>query len=53
MREDRYVVRGAISVDGMEDKRDRHCVRASLSEQDLDAVGGASGREGLRRTRPR
>lgn len=25
---------------------------ASLSEQDFESVGGASGREGLRRTRP-
>jgi hypothetical protein len=29
-----------------------HCLRESLSEQDFESVGGASGREGLRRTTP-
>lgn len=35
-----------------EDRRDVHCLRAILSEQDFESVGGASGREGLRRTMP-
>lgn len=30
-----------------------HCLRASLSEQDLEREGGASEREGLRRMMPR
>ena len=30
-----------------------HCESASLSVQDLESVGGASGREGFRRTAPR
>jgi hypothetical protein len=32
--------------------REVACLRESLSEQDLESVGGASGREGLRRTTP-
>lgn len=34
-------------------RREVACARASLSVQDLLRVGGASGREGLQRTRPR
>jgi hypothetical protein len=36
----------------MEERREVHCLRAILSEQDFERVGGASGREGLRRTFP-
>lgn len=36
-----------------EERREVHCFRASLSEQDFESVLGASGREGLRRTIPR
>jgi hypothetical protein len=36
-----------------EERREVDCFRESLSEQDLESVGGASGREGLRRTEPR
>lgn len=39
--------------DDGEERRDVHWVLASLSEQDFERVGGASGREGLRRTIPR
>jgi hypothetical protein len=39
--------------DMMEERREVHCLRDSLSEQDFERVGGASGREGLRRTVPR
>lgn len=44
---------GEMKRDVMEERMDVYCVAASLSEQDLESVGGASGREGLRRTRPR
>jgi len=37
----------------MEERREVHCLSASLSEQDFESVGGASGREGFRRTMPR
>lgn len=36
----------------MEERREVYCLRAILSEQDFERVGGASGREGLRRTFP-
>ena len=35
------------------DKREVNCLRVSLSVHDFERVGGASGREGFRRTRPR
>lgn len=35
------------------ERREVHCLMASLSVHDFERVGGASGREGLRRTRPR
>lgn len=35
------------------ERREVTCLRESLSEQDFESVGGASGREGLRRMRPR
>jgi hypothetical protein len=35
-----------------DERRDVHCFRASLSEQDFDKVGGASGREGFLRIIP-
>jgi hypothetical protein len=38
--------------DVTDDRREVACLADSLSEQDLDNVGGASGREGLRRTAP-
>jgi hypothetical protein len=53
MREDKYALRGAISSDVRDDSSDVHCVSASLSVQDFDNVGGASGLEGFRRTAPR
>ena len=37
----------------MDDKSEVVCFAASLSEQDLLSVGGASGREGFARTMPR
>jgi hypothetical protein len=36
-----------------DDNREAPCVRAILSEHDFDSVGGASGREGFKRTAPR
>lgn len=36
----------------MEDSKEVDSLADSLSEQDFDRVGGASGREGLRRTAP-
>lgn len=36
-----------------EESKEVDCLRASLSVQDFERVGGASGREGLRRTMPR
>jgi hypothetical protein len=44
---------GGRKTDVREERRDVHCLRASLSEQDLEREGGASPREGLRRTIPR
>lgn len=35
-----------------EERRDVHCVRASLSVHDFERVGGASGLEGFKRTAP-
>jgi hypothetical protein len=36
-----------------EESKDVLCMRESLSEQDFERLGGASAREGLRRTCPR
>ena len=36
-----------------EERREAHCFSASLSLHDLEWVGGASPRAGLRRTMPR
>jgi hypothetical protein len=47
------VFSGEMSSDTGADSREVACLRLSLSEQDLESVGGASGREGLRRMRPR
>lgn len=44
---------GWMRRDVREERRERAWWRDSLSEQDLERVGGASGREGLRRTMPR
>jgi hypothetical protein len=44
---------GEMKRDGREERRVRSWVEASLSLQDFERVGGASGREGLRRTMPR
>jgi hypothetical protein len=41
-----------MSRDVREERREVPCLRDSLSEQDLDSVGGASPRAGLRRTIP-
>lgn len=35
------------------ERREVLCLRESLSEQDFESVGGASERDGLRRTEPR
>ena len=43
---------GEMSRDVIDERSEVHCLRAILSEQDLDSVGGASGREGFRRTVP-
>jgi hypothetical protein len=37
----------------MDERSEVDCLSVSLSEHDLERVGGASGRAGLRRTRPR
>jgi hypothetical protein len=51
-REEIYMLAGETSRDVTELRRDVHCFRAILSEQDFESVGGASGREGLRLTIP-
>jgi hypothetical protein len=48
-----YAFRGDNRVEVTEERSEVPCLSASLSVQDLLRVGGASGREGLRRTRPR
>ena len=40
----RYTFWGMISSEASEDSKDVHCLNASLSEQDLESVGGLSGR---------
>jgi hypothetical protein len=47
------MLEGEIRREVRELRREVLCLRASLSEQDLESVGGASGRDGLRRTMPR
>ena len=42
-----------MSREVMEERREVDCLSASLSEQDFERVGGASGREGLPLTCPR
>lgn len=39
-----YAFDGDIRVDAREPRRDVHCFKASLSEQDLESVAGQSGR---------
>lgn len=39
-----YAFVGDIRVDARELRRDVHCFKASLSEQDLESVAGQSGR---------
>lgn len=39
-----YAFDGDIRVDAREARRDVHCFKASLSEQDLESVAGQSGR---------
>jgi hypothetical protein len=48
-----YAFRGLNKVDVNDERSEVACLRASLSVQDFDRVGRASGREGLRRRRPR
>ena len=43
-----YAFSGEIRRDVGDESRDVHCLRVSLSEQDLDNVGGLSGRAGWR-----
>lgn len=47
-----YILEGEISNDATVERMEVHCLRASLSEQDFESVGGASGREGFRLTVP-
>lgn len=49
----RYAFRGAMSREVKDERSEDAWTRDSLSVQDLERVGGASGREGLARTRPR
>jgi hypothetical protein len=44
---------GEIRREAVDESKEVHCFSEILSEQDFESVGGASGREGLRRTRPR
>ena len=53
VRDVRYRLAGEMRREVMEERREVLCLRESLSEQDFESVGGASGREGLRRTVPR
>lgn len=39
-----YALSGETRSDGKEERRDVHCLRASLSEHDLERVGGLSAR---------
>jgi hypothetical protein len=48
-----YAFIGEIRAEVTDERTDVPCFMASLSVQDLLSVGGASGREGLRRTEPR
>lgn len=52
-RVERYKFSGETKKEGREETREVHCFRAILSEHDLERVGGASPRAGLRRTMPR
>jgi hypothetical protein len=47
-----YALVGSMNIDVMAERSEAHCFNASLSEQDLDNVGGASPRAGFRRTIP-
>ena len=40
----RYTFLGKMSSEASEDSNEVHCFNASLSEQDLERVGGLSGR---------
>lgn len=51
-REVRYIFFGDIRRDVIEERREVDCLRANLSEQDLDRAGGASGRDGFPRIDP-
>lgn len=42
-----------MSSDVVDDRSEVHCFKHSLSVHDFDSVGGASGRDGFRRTCPR
>lgn len=41
-----------MSIEVIEERREVHCLSASLSEHDFESVGGASGRDGFRLTVP-
>lgn len=47
-----YAFAGSMKRDVSDDRSEVHCLRAILSEQDLETVTGASGRPGFRRTMP-
>jgi hypothetical protein len=47
-----YALAGSTKSEVMDERSEVHCLSASLSEQDLDNVGGASPRAGFRRTIP-
>ena len=48
----RYAFLGDINSEVAELRSEEHCLRASLSEQDLESVGRLSPRAGFRRTTP-
>ena len=50
--DERYALDGDMRTEVIDESRDVHCFNAILSEQDFETVGGASGRDGFRRTMP-
>jgi hypothetical protein len=50
---ERYTPEGETKREESDERREVHCLRAILSEQDFEREGGASPRAGFRRTTPR
>ena len=50
MREVMYADLGDMKMEERDERREVHCLRESLSEHDMERLGGASPRLGLRRT---